>query len=257
MSSSSSNLLHRSSSLKSSHQLLKLQSLNLSSPIKSTNLRFQRISPPKALSITNNELSSSQTLKKPQFLFNPLHSNQSPNSIFKSTNKPKNVCLATYQTVPATDRLISIISYFIPFLGGLPYSFHLFNAFPILELIFDPLVPLLGFYKSIPFVNFLTFFGLYIGIVRDKKFSRFVRFNALQALLLEFLLVLPSLLNVVFTSGEGFGFALVQVIHSAIFVVIFGAFLYTLGLCLFGKTPRFPFVTDVIDMRLQAEDNWP
>ncbi|KAL5704063.1 hypothetical protein ACHQM5_022537 [Ranunculus cassubicifolius] len=218
------------------------------SSIKSNNLAFcsQRTQSVNSLSIKN--YSSTQS---PKFLSS---SPQSPNPIFKSTNH-KTICQATYETVPATDRLISILSYFIPFLGGLSYGYHLFSAFPNFEHLFNPLVPLVGFYKSIPGSNFLTFIGLYIGIVRDKKkFSRFVRFNALQALFLEFLLVVPSLLHLVFTHGEGLGFRVLQVIHSGVFMVILAYFVYTLGFCLFGKTPYFPYVTDAMDLRLSLED---
>ncbi|KAL5731986.1 hypothetical protein ACHQM5_004657 [Ranunculus cassubicifolius] len=215
-----------------------------SSLINPNNLTFnhQKTAPIKALSITNQ--SSPQTLK-PQFLTN------SPKNTFKSSHSI--ICHASYETVPATDRLISILSYFIPFLGGLSYGYHLFAAFPMLEYVFNPLVPIVGFYKSIPHANLLTFMGLYVGIVRDRKFSRYARFNALQALFLEFLMVVPSLLNLVFT-GEGIGFKLIQGVHSTVFVALVAYFLYTVGFCLFGKIPRFPYVTDAMDSRLNLED---
>lgn len=113
---------------------------------------------------------------------------------------------------------------------------------------------MLGFYKSIPGANLLTFVGLYVGIVRDKKFNRFVRFNALQALFLEFIMVVPSLMNLVVTNGEGLGYKIVQVTHSVAFMAVLVYFIYTLGFCLFGKTPRFPYVTDAMDSRLNLED---
>lgn len=92
--------------------------------------------------------------------------------------------------------------------------------------------------------------------MRDKKFSRFVRFNALQALFLEFIMVVPSLMHIVFTHGEGLGYRIVQVTHSVAFGVVLVYFVYTLGFCLFGKIPRFPYVTDAMDSRLNLEDQW-
>ncbi|KAF9596768.1 hypothetical protein IFM89_013315 [Coptis chinensis] len=162
---------------------------------------------------------------------------------------------SSHQIVPVTDRLISIIAYFIPFLSGVAHGRHLLRTFPTLELILDPFVPLLTFYKSIPGVALLTLFGLYAGVVRDRKFGRFARFNALQAFLLELLMnLIPSLLHLIFSQRDGLGLEFLKTAHSALFVVILACFLYALGLCLLGKIPYFPHITEATDWKLCRED---
>ncbi len=61
-----------------------------------------------------------------------------------------------------------------------------FPAFTTVLLPFDPLIK---FYFGIPFAGLVVFFAVYLGIVNNQSFSRYVRFNAMQAVLLDILLV--------------------------------------------------------------------
>jgi len=68
------------------------------------------------------------------------------------------------------------------------------------------LARLLQLYTTVPFASLIVFFGLYMGIVQNQSYSRFVRFNGQQAILLDILLILPSLVETLFpppTSGFG------------------------------------------------------
>lgn len=66
------------------------------------------------------------------------------------------------------------------------YVFMQFPAFTAILLPFDPLIKL---YFGIPFGGLVIFFAVYLGIVNNQSFSRYVRFNAMQAVLLDILLV--------------------------------------------------------------------
>ena len=61
-----------------------------------------------------------------------------------------------------------------------------FPAFTAVLLPFDPLIK---FYFGIPFAGLIVFFAVYLGIVNNQSLSRYVRFNAMQAVLLDILLV--------------------------------------------------------------------
>ncbi|KNA21374.1 hypothetical protein SOVF_043780 [Spinacia oleracea] len=147
-------------------------------------------------------------------------------------------------TTPATDRLISSISYFLPFVNGLHYGRFLFAQYPPLSLLFEPILPFLSLYKSIPYASFVSFFGLYLGVVRNPKFSNYVRFNAMQALVLDVLLVLPLLLQRIFTPGKGLGFKIMVMGHNFLFVFIVSCFVYGVVSSVLGKTPYLPLVAD-------------
>lgn len=55
-----------------------------------------------------------------------------------------------------------------------------------------PLAPLALLYNTIPFGPFLVFLGVYSGIVNNQSLPRFVRYNAMQAVLLDVLLIIPQ-----------------------------------------------------------------
>ncbi|KAL1552196.1 Protein TIC 20-II, chloroplastic [Salvia divinorum] len=158
----------------------------------------------------------------------------------------------SYTPTPATDRLISAASYFIPFFNGLQYGRFLFAKYPVLAAPFEPLIPLLSLYHSVPYASFVTFFGLYLGVVRNPSFSRYARFNALQALVLDVLLVLPVLLQRIFSPGRtGLGLKLTAWAYSGLFLFVVACFVYGLVSSVLGKTPYLPIVAQAASRQLE------
>ncbi|XP_051143861.1 protein TIC 20-II, chloroplastic [Andrographis paniculata] len=151
----------------------------------------------------------------------------------------------SYSPTPAVDRLISAASYFLPFFNGLQYGRFLFTKYPALAAPLEPLLPLLSLYHSVPYASFVTFFGLYLGVVRNPNLSRYARFNALQALVLDVLLVVPVLLQRIITPGRsGIGLMLTAWAHSGLFMFVTACFIYGLVSSVLGKTPYLPLVAD-------------
>ncbi|KAI3994656.1 hypothetical protein MKX01_027546 [Papaver californicum] len=202
---------------------------------------------------------ASQTLKKPYFLspLLPLRFNNNPlSSLIQTTSKPplschkKSTISSSYTAVPAAERLISAVAYCLPFFNGLQYGRYLFVQYPNLGLLFEPIFPLLNLYRSVPYASFVAFFGLYLGVVRNTSLSRFVRYNSMQAVVLDVLLVLPLLIQRVFNPGKGLGFKLMMMGYNFIFVFIVVCFLYSVGFSILGRTPYLPFVADAADRQL-------
>jgi hypothetical protein len=52
--------------------------------------------------------------------------------------------------------------------------------FPQVGALFVPLEPLLRVYFSFPLAGLIVFFAVYIGIINNQSFGRYVRFNAMQ-----------------------------------------------------------------------------
>ncbi|KAK6136380.1 hypothetical protein DH2020_029870 [Rehmannia glutinosa] len=166
---------------------------------------------------------------------------------------PKRTTATTcsYTPTPAVDRLISAASYFLPFFNGLQYGRFLFAKYPILAAPFEPLLPLLSLYHSFPYASFVTFFGLYLGVVRNPSFSRYARFNALQALVLDVLLVVPVLVQRIITPGRsGIGLKLTAWAYSGLFMFVVAYFVYGLMSSVLGKTPYLPFVAEAAGRQL-------
>ncbi|KAI3957683.1 hypothetical protein MKW92_013826 [Papaver armeniacum] len=224
-----------------------------SSPSKTPSLELKATDKP----IITHQLQnpSSKFLQNLNFITPPLQK-----------KKTLTVCMASSspsyqqaQPIPATDRLVSVLLYLIPFLNGLKYGTYLFHKYPILELPFNPFIPLLEFYKSFPNVGLFVYLTLYLGIVRDRNFSRFVRFNSLQVILMDFMFVAPELIRKVLVNADtmeeiGFKFGLLKISHDATFMLTVAAFVYAVYKCVLGRIPEFPGVTHAVEWQIFAID---
>ncbi|KAL7148780.1 hypothetical protein ABFS83_06G202500 [Erythranthe nasuta] len=176
---------------------------------------------------------------------------KSPPCLRHAPRKTTTTTKCTYTPTPATDRLISAAAYFLPLFNGLQYGRFLFAQYPIVAAPFQPLFPLLSLYHSVPSASFVTFFGLYLGVVKNPNLSRYVRFNALQALVLDVLLVLPVLVQRIFTPGRsGIALKLTAWAYSGLFMFVVACFVYGLVSSVLGKTPYLPLVAEAAGRQL-------
>ncbi|KAJ7287923.1 hypothetical protein O6H91_05G127700 [Diphasiastrum complanatum] len=169
-----------------------------------------------------------------------------PRSCRRLTVKVK----ARGNSVEYTDRLVAALGYFLPFLDGVQYGRYLFMRFPVLESMLQPLFPLLQAYKSVPYANFVLFFSLYLAVVRNPSFSRYVRFNTMQAVVLDVLLTLPIIIERILSPRRGLGIQLLVIFYNSVFVFLVSCFVFGVVSCLLGKTPRLPFVADAADAQI-------
>ena len=153
--------------------------------------------------------------------------------------------------VPSTERLFSSLAYALPFFNSLHYGRFLFSRFPFLAIAIEPLLPLLAAYRSVPYASFVAFFALYLGVVRNPNFGKYVRFNAMQAVVLDVFLALPTLLQrILGTPSGGIGFKVLEWGYNGIFLFAVASFLYSVASCILGKTPYLPVVASAADRQL-------
>ncbi|XVE90630.1 hypothetical protein DITRI_Ditri20bG0093200 [Diplodiscus trichospermus] len=179
----------------------------------------------------------------PKPFFNRTFLNQ-PKSNVSLSRRPTTTRMSLNPT-PAIDRLISAAAYTLPFFNSLQYGRYLFIQYPQLGILFDPVLPLLSLYKSVPYASFVAFFALYLGVVRNPSFSHYVRFNSMQAVTLDVLLVVPLLLTRILNPGRaGLGYRVMVWGHTGVFVFSCLCFVYGLVWSILGRTPYLPFVAD-------------
>ncbi|CAN6447085.1 unnamed protein product [Victoria cruziana] len=153
-------------------------------------------------------------------------------------------------SVDSPDRLISAICYFYPFFDGIQYGKYVITQFSALQVLIQPLVPSIRIFKGFPLNGFLVFLTLYFVVVRNQKFSRFVRFNTMQAIVLDVLLIFPDLLERSFQPREGLGLDVVMSLDSTIFLFLLVCLIYGSSSCLLGQLPRLPIVADAADRQV-------
>ncbi|OAY65729.1 Protein TIC 20-II, chloroplastic, partial [Ananas comosus] len=119
-----------------------------------------------------------------------------------------------------------------------------------------PLLPLAAAYRAVPYAPFVAFFALYLGVARNPSLARFVRFNAMQAVVLDVLLALPALAHRVLggaAPARGLGFRALVLGYDIIFVAAAASFLYSVLSCVLGRTPYLPLVASAADRQLYKE----
>nr|QKY65057.1 chloroplast protein import component Tic20-II [Passiflora contracta] len=199
------------------------------------------------------------TIPTPKSIAKPYHFSSSTSPLTPFLKSPPRIRISqkptlirmSYNPTPATDRLISAASYILPFFNSLQYGRFLFTKYPSLALLLDPLIPLLNLYRSIPYASFIAFFALYLGVVKNPIFSQYVRFNAMQAVTLDVLLVLPMFFAQIFQPGRsGLGFKIFAWGHNLVFLFSCLCFVYASVSSILGKTPYLPFVGDAAGRQL-------
>ncbi|KAI3717930.1 hypothetical protein L1987_69865 [Smallanthus sonchifolius] len=148
------------------------------------------------------------------------------------------------------DRLISAVCYFYPFFDGIQYGKYVIYQFSFLQTLIQPLVPAIRVFKSFPFNGFLVFLTLYFVVVRNPNFSRYVRFNTMQAIVLDVLLIFPDLLERGFNPRDGIGLDLLMSLDSTVFLFLLVSLIYGSSSCFLGQLPRLPIVAEAADRQV-------
>ena len=143
------------------------------------------------------------------------------------------------------DRIFGSLVYLMPLYSVMPFGGDLFRQFPFLEIITIPLIPLSIIY-SIPFGSLIVFFVLFLAVVRNEKIAHFIRFNTMQAILIDIVL---SLLSFLFFRiiGPGILNSLIETtIHNVIFTGILAVIIYAISQCVVGRYPEIPAISEAV-----------
>lgn len=158
------------------------------------------------------------------------------------------------QGLPLWQRLLAVAAYLLPWRHGMAFGGGLAQAFPTLNPLFNalalPVFPLVAVENLLPFGGLVIFLGLYLGVVRNQRVPYAIRFNVLQAILLDIVLVLLSLVLSLLTGlPTAAGFAL-RTLDDTVFL----GTLLVIGYCLVqglrGLEPELPTVSEAVRMQL-------
>jgi uncharacterized membrane protein len=148
-----------------------------------------------------------------------------------------------------SDRIFACLPYLLPVIEVLRFGSFLLRQFPPLQLLFLPLMPLLNIYASVPYAGLIIFFALFFFVIRNEKISYFVRFNTMQAILLDIVIFLFSILLGVVGLVPAGGFA-IQTLSTTIFLGIMAGVVYSIAQSLLGRYAEIPAISDAVYMQL-------
>ncbi|HEY9847073.1 MAG TPA: Tic20 family protein [Candidatus Caenarcaniphilales bacterium] len=147
------------------------------------------------------------------------------------------------------ERVFACLPYLLPLLDGLAFGRFLFRLFPPLELILIPLAPLLLIY-SFPLASLIIFFALFLLVVRNENISHFIRFNTMQAILVDIVLFLFQLILRILASVVSAGF-LLETFSNFVFIGVVAVFVYSVVQSLRGRYAEIPTLSEAVYMQVR------
>lgn len=144
------------------------------------------------------------------------------------------------------DKIFAALVYLIPLFYALPYGQFLIAQFPALSIIEVPLIPIMLVYSILgPFAGILIFFVLFLAVVRNERISHFIRFNTMQAILIDIVLVLLGFLLQIMTRGLGVNI-LIETLYNIIFLATLAACIYSVVQSVRGHYAEIPTISEAV-----------
>lgn len=146
-------------------------------------------------------------------------------------------------------RLLGILLYMIPWSDSLTFGNHLYIKYPFIQIIQIPAIPIILIERSIPFGNLLLFLAIFFGLVRNSKVSYFLRFNALQSLLINIgIIIISFIFEIIFSPFSNS--LIIRTFSSSLLIGIFSMIVYSVWSCTQGNEPNLPGISQATKMQL-------
>ena len=158
------------------------------------------------------------------------------------------------QDPPLWQRLIALLPYSLTWSDALPFGRDLFGSFPPLSALMLPAMPALllqnlGSMGGMNLGGLLLFVLLFAAVVRNPQVPYTIRFNTLQALMLDILLVVIGLVFQLLQSLLGGGL-LFRTLGNTVFLGTLLVLLFTVVQVLRGKEADLPTHSEAVRMQL-------
>ena len=142
------------------------------------------------------------------------------------------------------DRIFAALVYLLPLYSAFAFGIFIFQQIPFLgAALAIVLTPLAFLYSSLgSFGSLIIFFVLFFAVVRNPRISHFIRFNTMQAILID---ILVSLLRLVLDFvARGGANLVVETLFNVVFLGAFAACVYSIIQSVIGKYADIPTISE-------------
>ncbi len=143
------------------------------------------------------------------------------------------------------DRLFAALVYSIPLYYVLPFGIFIFDRLPFLKIIQVILAPVAFIYGINPFMGIIIFFVLFLAVVKNEKISHFIRFNTLQAIMLDILLFVLGFFLQILVQGVGQNLV-IETLYNIVFLATLAACLYSIVQSILGRYAEIPGISEAV-----------
>ncbi|MEM0979917.1 MAG: Tic20 family protein [Cyanobacteria bacterium P01_H01_bin.58] len=162
-------------------------------------------------------------------------------------------------TATALDRFFGCLPYLLPLvevslLGvslGAAQGMGLFAQFPALTQLLIPLSPIIFIYTSFPFAGLIVFILLLTLVVRNTNVSHFIRFNTMQAILLDIVLILGRIILTMVVLPVAGANLFADTLLNVVLLGILGATLYSVVRTALGEYAEIPTLSEAVHMQVR------
>ncbi|NCR98362.1 MAG: hypothetical protein GPJ32_11075 [Microcystis aeruginosa L311-01] len=143
------------------------------------------------------------------------------------------------------DRIFAALVYLLPLYSAFAFGDSIFQQIPFLgAALVIVLTPLAFLYSSLgSFGSLIIFFVLFLAVVRNPRISHFIRFNTMQAILIDILVSLLRLVLDFVARGLGANFVL-ETLFNVVFLGAFAACVYSIIQSVIGKYADIPTISE-------------
>ena len=143
------------------------------------------------------------------------------------------------------DRIFAALVYLLPLYSAFAFGIFIFQQIPFLgAALAIVLTPLAFLYSSLgSFGSLIIFFVLFFAVVRNPRISHFIRFNTMQAILIDILVYLLGLVLGFVARGLGANLV-VETLYNVVFLGAFAACVYSIIQSVIGKYADIPTISE-------------
>ena len=154
--------------------------------------------------------------------------------------------------IPVWQRVVAPLVYLLPWSDAIPFGGPLFQQYPWMQWFTLPVLPLALLERSVPFGlgGLLLFFVLFLAVVRNPNVPYFLRFNTLQALLTDIVIMVLGFAFGILLRPIASGSLLVSTLSSTIVLAVLAILLFALVECWRGREPDLPGISQAVRMQL-------
>jgi len=143
------------------------------------------------------------------------------------------------------DRIFAALVYLLPLYSAFAFGIFIFQQIPFLgAALAIVLTPLAFLYSSLgSFGSLIIFLVLFLAVVRNPRISHFIRFNTMQAILIDILVYLLGLALGFVARGLGANLV-VETLFNVVFLGAFAACVYSIIQSVIGKYADIPTISE-------------
>jgi uncharacterized membrane protein len=144
------------------------------------------------------------------------------------------------------DRILASLPYLLPLTSSIGFSGAVLQEIPSLGAVLGPLIlPVLIVYRAVPLGlgSLVIFFALFLLVVRNEKVPHFIRFNTMQALLVDILIYLFGLLLPILGNIDSSNLVVIA-LASTIFLGVLAIVIFSTVQSLRGLYAEIPTISE-------------